>query len=75
MATNAQRSAARKNIEKATATAKAQKTIARTARSTLSALAKQRGAVAQRDQTGGDTPHTRQQLYEEARQRDVPGRS
>ena len=39
------------------------------------ALGKQGAAVAQRKRTGGDSPKTRAELYEIAKQRDLPGRS
>jgi hypothetical protein len=39
------------------------------------ALGKQGAAVAQRKRTGGSEPKTRQELYEEAKRRDIPGRS
>jgi hypothetical protein len=39
------------------------------------ALGKQGAAVAQRKRTGSSTPRTRAELYEIAKQRDLPGRS
>lgn len=42
---------------------------------TRTALGKQGAAVAQRKRTGGSSPKTRAELYEIARQRDLPGRS
>jgi hypothetical protein len=42
---------------------------------TRSALGKQGAAVAQRKRSGGSSPKTRQELYEIAKQRDLPGRS
>ena len=39
------------------------------------ALGKQGAAVAQRKRTGGDSPKTKAELYEIAKQRDLPGRS
>jgi hypothetical protein len=39
------------------------------------ALGKQGAAVARRKRTGGDSPKTRAELYEIAKQRDLPGRS
>jgi hypothetical protein len=36
---------------------------------------RQGAAVAQRKRTGASTPKTRQELYEEAKRRDLPGRS
>ena len=44
-------------------------------KSTKTALGKQGAAVAQRKRTGGTSPKTRQELYEEAKRRDLPGRS
>lgn len=43
--------------------------------STRTALGKQGAAVAKRKRTGASTPKTRQELYEEAKRRDLPGRS
>ena len=42
---------------------------------TKTALGKQGAAVAQRKRTGGAEPKTRQELYEEAKRRNLPGRS
>ncbi|HZA79526.1 MAG TPA: hypothetical protein VE623_24375 [Acidimicrobiales bacterium] len=42
---------------------------------TRTALGKQGAAVAQRKRTGGSSPRTRQQLYEEAKRRNLRGRS
>jgi hypothetical protein len=39
------------------------------------ALGKQGAAVAKRKRTGSSSPKTRTELYEEAKQRDLPGRS
>ena len=75
MATTAQRNAARRNVRKAQKAAKSKKTIANMPKSTRTALGKQGAAVAQRKRTGSKTPHTRQELYEEAKRRDLPGRS
>jgi hypothetical protein len=44
-------------------------------KSTKTALGKQGAAVAQRKRTGASSPKTRQELYEEAKRRDLPGRS
>jgi hypothetical protein len=41
---------------------------------TRSALGKQGAAVAARKRTGGSSPKTRQELYEQAKRRDLPGR-
>jgi hypothetical protein len=75
MATTAQRQAARRNIRKATKAARSKKTIANVPKRTRTALGKQGAAVARRKRTGASTPHTRQELYEEARRRNLPGRS
>jgi hypothetical protein len=75
MATTKQRNAARKNIKKAAGAAKAKKSIASMPKSTRTALGKQGAAVAARKRTGGSTPKTRAELYEEAKRKDIPGRS
>jgi hypothetical protein len=75
MATSKQTKAARRNVKKAQRTAAGQKTIANLPASTKTALGKQGAAVAQRKRTGGTSPKTRAELYEIARQRDLPGRS
>jgi hypothetical protein len=75
MATSKQRQAAKKNVKKAQAGARSKKSIAHMPASTRSALGKQGAAVAQRKRTGGSSPKTRQELYAEAKRRDLPGRS
>jgi hypothetical protein len=75
MATAAQRSAARKNIKRATQAAKSKRSIASLPAATRSALGKQGAAVARRKRTGAAEPQTRQELYDEARRRNIPGRS
>ena len=75
MATEKQRQAARKNVKKAIKAAGSKKTIAQLPKSTRTALGKQGAAVAQRKRTGASGPKTRQELYEEAKRRDLPGRS
>ena len=75
MATAKQRAAARKNIKKAAGAARAKKSIASMPKSTRTALGKQGAAVAARKRTGASTPKTRAELYEEAKRRDIPGRS
>jgi len=42
---------------------------------TRTALGKQGAAVAQRKRTGAAAPKTKAELYEMAKQRDLPGRS
>jgi hypothetical protein len=75
MATEKQRQAARRNVRKAAAGAKAKKSIASMPKKTRTALGKQGAAVAQRKRTGAASPKTRQELYKEARRRDIAGRS
>jgi hypothetical protein len=75
MATTRQRTAARKNVHKAAATARRKRSIASMPARTRSALGKQGAAVARRKRTGAAEPKTRQELYEEAKRRDLPGRS
>ncbi len=75
MATKKQTTAARSNVRKAQAAAKQKKTISNMPKATRTALGKQGAAVARRKRTGASTPKTRQELYEEAKRRDVPGRS
>lgn len=75
MATEKQRSAARRNVKKAVGAAKQQRTIAHLPKSTRTALGKQAAAVAQRRRTGAASPKTRQELYEIAQRRGLPGRS
>ena len=75
MATEKQRRAAKKNIKKAAKAAKSQRSLANMPNSTKTALGKQGAAVAQRKRTGSSTPKTRQELYEEAKKRNLEGRS
>ena len=75
MATQKQRAAARSNIKKAASSAKAKKSISHMPAKTRTALGKQGAAVAARKRTGGSSPKTRAELYEEAKRRDIPGRS
>ena len=75
MATARQTKAARKNVAKAQEAATSQRSIAHLPKETRSALGKQGAAVAQRKRTGGDSPKTKAELYEIAKQRDLPGRS
>lgn len=75
MATTKQVRAAKQNVKKAQTAARADRTIAHLPAATRSALGKQGAAVARRKRTGGATPATRQELYEEARRKDLPGRS
>jgi len=75
MATSKQVAAAKRNVKKAQQGAKAKKTLAHLPAKTKTALGKQGAAVAARKRRGGSTPKTRAELYEEAKRRDVPGRS
>jgi hypothetical protein len=75
MATAKQAKAARKNVTKAQEAAASQRSIAHLPKETRSALGKQGAAVAQRKRTGGDSPKSKAELYEIAKQRDLPGRS
>lgn len=75
MATRKQTQAARKNVKKAASAARSKRSIASMPKSTRTALGKQAAAVAQRKRTGGSTPRTRAELYDEAKRRDLPGRS
>lgn len=75
MATQKQRQAAKRNVKKAQAGARSKRSIANMPKKTRTALGKQGAAVAQRKRTGGSTPKTRQELYDEARRRNLPGRS
>jgi hypothetical protein len=75
MASTRQRQAARRNIKKAAAAARTKKTISKLPAKTRTALGKQGAAVARRKRTGGSEPKTRAELYEIAKQRNLPGRS
>lgn len=75
MATAKQTRTARRNVSKAQEAAKSKKTIAHLPEKTRTALGQQGAAVARRKRAGGDSPKTRAELYEIAKQRDLPGRS
>ncbi|HEX3826311.1 MAG TPA: hypothetical protein VHV82_03475 [Sporichthyaceae bacterium] len=75
MATGKQVRAAEKNIKKARAEAERKRSIANLPAQTRTALGKQGAAVARRKRSGATTPRTRQELYTEAKHRDIPGRS
>ena len=75
LATRKQVQAAKRNVKKAQAGARKKKSIANMPAKTRAALGKQGAAVARRKRTGGSSPKTRQELYEEAKRRDLPGRS
>lgn len=73
--TKAQSEAARKNVRKAARAAQRKRSIAHLPSKTKTALGKQGAAVAQRKRTGASEPKTRRELYEEAKRRDLSGRS
>ena len=75
MATQRQVQAARRNVKKAQTGARKKRSIASMPAKTRTALGKQGAAVAQRKRTGGSSPKTRQELYEEAKRKNLPGRS
>jgi len=75
MTTTKQMQAAKRNVKQAQQAASRKKTIADMPKETKTALGKQGVAVAQRKRTGAAAPKTKAELYEMARQRDLPGRS
>jgi hypothetical protein len=75
MATAKQVAAAKRNVKKAQAVAEKKRSIANMPAKTRTALGKQGAAVAKRKRTGASSPKTRRELYEEAKRRNVPGRS
>jgi hypothetical protein len=75
MATTKQVQAAKRNVKKAQAGARRKRSIAHMPAKTRTALGKQGAAVARRKRTSGSSPKTRQELYEEAKRRHLPGRS
>jgi hypothetical protein len=75
MATTKQVQAAKRNVRKARAGAEKKRSIAHMPAKTRTALGKQGAAVARRKRTGGTSPKTRDELYEEAKRRNVRGRS
>lgn len=75
MASQKQVKAAKRNVRAAIAGATKKRTIAHLPKRTRAALGQQAAAVARRKRTGAGTPLTRQELYEEAKRRNVPGRS
>ncbi len=75
MASQRQVAAARRNVKKAQAGARSKRSIANLPKSTRTALGKQGAAVAQRKRTGGKSPATRSELYEQAKRRGIRGRS
>jgi hypothetical protein len=75
MATAKQVRAAKRNVKKARAGAQKKRSIANMPAETRTALGKQGAAVARRKRTGAASPNTRQELYDEAKRRNLPGRS
>ena len=75
MATRRQSAAAKRNIKKAASAAKSRRSIAHMSKSARTALGQQGAAVARRKRTGATEPKTRAELYEEAKRRNVAGRS
>jgi hypothetical protein len=75
MASSKQSQAARRNIKKAQRAASEKETISHLPAKTRTALGKQGAAVAQRKRRGESSPKTRAELYEIAKQRNLPGRS
>lgn len=75
MASTKQVQAAQRNIKKARAGAEKKRSIANMPAKTRTALGKQGAAVAKRKRTGGSSPKTRQELYDEAKRKGLPGRS
>ena len=75
MASAQQVRAAKRNIKKARAGAQKKRSIAHMPAKTRTALGKQGAAVARRKRTGGSSPKTRAELYEEAKRRNLAGRS
>lgn len=75
MATKKQVKAAKRNVKRAQAGARQKRSISNMPASTRSALGRQGAAVAQRKRSGGSSPKTRAELYEEAKRRNLHGRS
>jgi len=75
MATTKQVRAAKRNVRKAQKASRAQRSIAHLPKKTRTALGKQGAAVARRRRSGSSSPKTRVELYEEAKRRNLPGRS
>lgn len=73
--TTRQRTAARQSVKKAQAAAKKKRTISSMSREKRTALGKQGAAIAQRNRNHRASPHTKAELYEEAKRRQLPGRS
>ncbi len=77
MATTKQAEAARRNIRKAASAAKRKRTIAKLPKSVRTDLGRNAAAARRRGGRAGHSleDRTRAQLYEVAKERDIPGRS
>ena len=75
MATMRQVQAAKRNVKKARAGAQKKRSISKMPAKARTALGKQGAAVAKRKRTGRNSPKTRQELYDEAKRRNLSGRS
>jgi hypothetical protein len=77
MATKKQTQAAKRNIKKASAAAKRKRTIANLPKATRRDLSRNAAAARRRGGKPGRSldDRTRQQLYDEAKKRNIPGRS
>ncbi len=77
MATTKQRQAAKRNIKKAAASAKKRRTIANLPKATRRDLSRNAAAAHRRGGRPGRSldDRTRQQLYDEAKKRNIAGRS
>jgi hypothetical protein len=75
VATRKQTQAARKNVKKAQKGAEQNRSLANLPKAAKTALGKQGAAVARRKRTGAAGPKTRAELYQEAKRRNLHGRS
>ena len=77
MATTEQRNAARRNIKKASTAARKKRTISRLPKSVRKDLGRQASKARRRGGSPGRAleDRTRQQLYEQAKKENIPGRS
>lgn len=77
MASNRQRSAARKNVKKAQRAARSKKTIQKLPKKTRTDLGREGAKAARRGGTAGHSYHerTRTELYERAKELGIEGRS
>ena len=75
MESTSQRNAAKRTIKKAASAARSKRTLANLPTSTRTALGKQGAAVARRERTGKSSPPTRAELYDEAKRKNLSGRS